>query len=315
MIQAYDIIGDVHGRADALHRLLSLLGYGRRGASWFHSEGRQLIFLGDLIDVGPEQRETLETVRALSSCGIAQAIMGNHEFNAICYATPDTESPGDYLRSHREPWGRHNRQQHEAFLKEFASSPEEYREWVDWMLGLPLWIETGELRIVHACWSQHAVDRLSRKLPHKRLSVSQLHLANDTAVQLGQDVSTLLKGPEVRLPANLTFADRSGHNRDHIRLAWWRTSARSYREAALWPQGVVPPALDEMLPPEVVSHYAESKPTFFGHYCLQDAPAIVGLRTACLDTCAARENKLTGYRWEGEPDLTLKHLVQVAVSG
>lgn len=315
MIQLHDIVGDVHGRADALHRLLSLLGYQRRGANWFHNEGRQLIFVGDLIDVGPEQRETLQTVRALMDCGIAQAIMGNHEFNAICYATPDTDSPGDYLRSHGEPWGEHNRQQHEAFLKEFASSPEEHREWIDWMLALPLWIETAAFRVVHACWNQHAIDCLSEQLPSKRLSVSQLRLANDNAAKLGEDVSTLLKGPEVRLPANLTFADRSGHSRDHVRLAWWRTNAQTYGKAALWPQGVTPPAPDELLPSEVVSHYNESKPTFFGHYCLQNAPVIVGWRTACLDTCAAREHKLTAYRWEGEPDLTAEHVVQVAISG
>lgn len=209
MSQAYDIVGDVHGRADALHRLLSLLGYQRRAVSWFHSEGRQLIFLGDLIDVGPEQRQTLETVRALMDCEIGQAIMGNHEFNAICYATPDTDSPGEYLRTHREPWGEHNRQQNDAFLKEFDPSGDEHREW----------IETGEFRIVHACWNQHAVDRLPEKLPNKRLSVFQLRLANDNAAKLGEDVSTLLKGPEVRLPENLTFVDRSGHSRNHVRLA------------------------------------------------------------------------------------------------
>lgn len=91
--------------ADALHRLFLLLGCQRRGASWFYSEGRQLIFVSDLIDVGPEQRRTFETVGAVMDSGIAQAIMGNHEFNAICYATPDADSPGDYLRTHREPWG------------------------------------------------------------------------------------------------------------------------------------------------------------------------------------------------------------------
>lgn len=315
MIQPYDIVGDVHGRADALHRLLSLLGYQRRGATWFHSEGRQLVFVGDLIDVGSGQRETLKTVRTLMDCGIARTIMGNHEFNAICYATPDTDSPGDYLRTHHEPWGEHNRQQHEAFLKEFDPSGGDYREWIDWMLALPLWIETGEFRIVHACWNQHAVDRLSERLPSKRLSVSQLRLTNDNAAKLGEDISTLLKGPEARLPANLMFVDRSGHSRDHVRLAWWRANARTYGEAALWPQGTTPPAPVEIFPWELVSHYTESKPTFFGHYCSQDALELVGLRTACLDTCAARGNKLTAYRWEGESDLTVKHLVQVAVSG
>ena len=310
--EAYDIIGDVHGRADALHKLLTMLGYQRRGLSWFHSEDRRLILLGDLIDVGPQQRETLQTVRALIDSGIGRSIMGNHEFNAICYATPD--GVGDYLRAHREPSGEHNRQQHEAFLKEFDPSSTEYRESIRWMLGLPLWIETENFRIVHACWNQRAVERLSSMLEDKRIPAFQLAPASRETTSMGADIATLLKGPEGLLPANLTFTDRSGHSRDHVRLAWWRTTARTYGEAALLPSGIALPASDEVLSPELLSDYFESKPTFFGHYCLLDAPIRIGRRTACLDTCAARKHQLTAYRWEGEMDLVDEHFVHVAVS-
>jgi hypothetical protein len=55
----YDLIGDIHGHAAALQRLLKTLGYSRHKGVYRHPE-RQAIFLGDFIDHGPKSRETLE---------------------------------------------------------------------------------------------------------------------------------------------------------------------------------------------------------------------------------------------------------------
>ncbi|MDH3441675.1 MAG: metallophosphoesterase, partial [Gammaproteobacteria bacterium] len=46
-----DIIGDIHGEFDALMNLLDVLGYDEEGQS---PEGRKIVFLGDLIDRGPD---------------------------------------------------------------------------------------------------------------------------------------------------------------------------------------------------------------------------------------------------------------------
>ena len=54
----YDLIGDIHGHADTLERLLKQLGYSRHHGVYGHSD-RQAIFLGDFIDRGPQIRETL----------------------------------------------------------------------------------------------------------------------------------------------------------------------------------------------------------------------------------------------------------------
>ena len=72
----YDIIGDIHGHADALKALLSDLGYRERDSAWRHPD-RQAIFVGDFIDRGPKQIETVATVRAMVDAGSAQAVMGN----------------------------------------------------------------------------------------------------------------------------------------------------------------------------------------------------------------------------------------------
>ena len=48
-----------------------------------------MVFLGDYVDRGPEVALTLETVRSMIDADNALAIMGNHEFNAVCFHTPD----------------------------------------------------------------------------------------------------------------------------------------------------------------------------------------------------------------------------------
>ena len=99
-MQAYDIVGDIHGHADILQELLHQLGYRRVSGNWQHPDDRRLLFLGDYIDRGPKIRETLELVKELVDSGRALAIAGNHEFNAICYHTPAPD--GTHLRPHTD---------------------------------------------------------------------------------------------------------------------------------------------------------------------------------------------------------------------
>ena len=79
------------------------LGYrpDERGGAFRHPE-RQAIFVGDLIDRGPEQLRVLATVKAMVDAGSAQIVMGNHEFNAVAYATEHPVGSGCYLRPHNE---------------------------------------------------------------------------------------------------------------------------------------------------------------------------------------------------------------------
>ena len=57
MNEKYDIVGDIHGHADKLQRLLQRLGYDERDGIYRHAS-RQLVFVGDLIDRGAEIRRT-----------------------------------------------------------------------------------------------------------------------------------------------------------------------------------------------------------------------------------------------------------------
>lgn len=86
----YDIIGDIHGHAEALKALLNDTGYRESQNAWRHPE-RQAIFVGDFIDCEPKQLETFDIVRRMVDAGNAPAIMGNHEFNAIAWFLPDKD--------------------------------------------------------------------------------------------------------------------------------------------------------------------------------------------------------------------------------
>ena len=141
----YDIIGDIHGYCSKLKELLLKLGYSEINGIYQHPE-RKLIFVGDYIDRGPEIRETLQLIRSMVEADAAIAIMGNHEYNAVAFAVQDAD--GGYLRSHNAA----HKKQHQATLDQFAPYPGEWQSYIDWFYTLPLFLDLGQLRVVHACW-------------------------------------------------------------------------------------------------------------------------------------------------------------------
>jgi len=93
----HDLIGDIHGHADALQQLLKSLGYSRHKGVYKHPE-RQAIFLGDFIDRGPQIQETLEIVRPMVDAGSALAVMGKLEL------TPEAEVGIEFSGSTLRRW-------------------------------------------------------------------------------------------------------------------------------------------------------------------------------------------------------------------
>lgn len=71
----FDIIGDVHGCSSELETLLGTLGY-RDGE---HPEGRTAVFVGDLVDRGPDSPGVLRRVMGMVQSGNALCVPGNHE--------------------------------------------------------------------------------------------------------------------------------------------------------------------------------------------------------------------------------------------
>lgn len=79
----FDIIGDVHGCADELQDLLQKLGYTitwqDKAVQVTPPAGRRAVFVGDLVDRGPNTPDVLRIVRAMVEAGHALAVVGNHD--------------------------------------------------------------------------------------------------------------------------------------------------------------------------------------------------------------------------------------------
>ena len=268
----FDIIGDVHGHADALEALLQRLGYRVAGGAFRHPGGRQIVFLGDLVDRGPQQVRAIGIARHMIEAGSALIVMGNHEFNAIAFATPDPQRPGDHLRPRRGSSVDH----HAGFLAEVGGvdSPR-HRELIAFFSTMPLWLDLDGLSIVHACWSGAHLAALA---PHvdgeNRLTGPGLlsALTKGTAAHLACEI--LLKGPEILLPPGIAYRDGQNSRRKTTRTRWWDAAATTVRAAAV-ERSVAEFLPDDPLPPDARIVLDERQPVLFGHYCLGDRPHLL----------------------------------------
>ena len=304
---SYDLIGDIHGCADTLKALLAALSYSRRHGVYEHPQ-RQAVFLGDFVDRGPKQRETLETVRPMIEQGTALSVMGNHEFNAVSFATPARDGEG-YLRARNEK----NIGQHRAFLNEYGNTSEEWRDAVAWFRTLPLWLELDGLRVVHAVWCPDTVERLASEYGVCALSSDDfLHASSDKGAWQFAAAELLLKGQEVELPPGVEYFDKDGNRRSAVRTRWWDNTVETYREAYLGPPGYISTVPDEPLPETLPLAYSpDAPPVFIGHYWQTGQPEPLAANVACLDYSVGKHGALAAYRWDGEQELSAEKFVTV----
>jgi hypothetical protein len=322
MNSTYDIIGDVHGQADALLALLRKMGYRDIEGTWRHPS-RRAIFVGDFVDRGPKQVEAVTIVRRMLDAGSALAVMGNHDFNAIAWYLPDPANPGDFLRSHLSmKSGKKNRQQHAVFLAEAENRPTLHEEIIDWLLSLPLWLDLPELRVIHACWHTRCIEYLApRLLPGAHLN-RELMLAatHEPVMEEGKSpcepsifntVGMLLKGLEVPLPIECNFDDKDGLPRSRARVRWWANGPLSYRKGILLDARLRAKLPNLPIPRELPTCEATGKPIFFGHYSFSGKPEPLSPRLACVDYGAGHQGPLCAYRWDGESSLDASHFCLV----
>lgn len=231
---ALDVVGDVHGQREALVALGRRLGYDVDG-DWAHPEGRVLVFLGDLVDRGPDSLGTAELVHRLVRERRALCLMGNHEYNLVSHRLGLTGPK----KSNRPT------------IQDMHARPDRWAPVLDFFARLPVALDLGSLRLIHAVWHlehfarvapvlapapldggprdavrilEEAVvlgspfdgDRLRDGLPSEHVPPG-----NDTPFEI------LFKGFEARSEAS--FEDAEGQQRHLIRVAWWQD-----------PDGVVP---------------------------------------------------------------------------
>jgi hypothetical protein len=302
---AYDIIGDVHGYADKLVHLLTEMGYRERNGAWRHPE-RHAIFVGDLVDRGPAQVVTVNIVRAMVDAGSARCIMGNHEFNAIAWNTPDPGNPAEYLRPHAKS---SNRAQHAQFLAEVEGKPL-HKEMTDWFRTLPMFIEEPNIRVVHACWHAPSIAWLrARCEADGTLSSSLIEEGSRTGTPAYSAIETVCKGIEAVLPDGVSFRDKDGKERHEARIRWWDPNLETFRHAAIGPDELLKRIPDVPFPVAQRPAPYEGPPVFFGHYWFTGAPRVLGSNAACVDYSVGKGGPIVAYRWNGEQALHADNFV------
>jgi hypothetical protein len=209
-----DLIGDIHGEVEALDGLLGHLGYDARGR---HPQGRRAVFLGDLIDRGPDSLAAVRRVADLIDHGGALAVMGNHDLNAVA-GRHKKENTWLFGHGPVHPWERP------------AAAESERREVLDFLGRLPLGLERPDLRVVHAYWDDRALASLRGAAgprealeSHYRMIKESLPESADAternlAHQNRNPMKLITSGPEVRAAA-AHFA--GGKVRGESRHAWW----------------------------------------------------------------------------------------------
>ena len=115
------VIGDVHGCLDELRELLDVVAPG---------PGDRLVFLGDLLDRGPDPVGVLQLVRSLG----AECVLGNHEEKHLRYAAHEARRKTDpRYRNPMRPFDPKRAAEHAALT----------RDDLLWLASLPRWIALG----------------------------------------------------------------------------------------------------------------------------------------------------------------------------
>lgn len=295
-----DFIGDIHGHADELELLLISLGYKKMGGRYRPPEGCKAVFLGDYIDRGPKILRVLEIVRAMTEAGDAYAILGNHEMNALRYHS--RAANGLPLRSHTEA----HRRQHEQTLRQIAEpEPKAWQEWLRWFAGLPIFLDFGRVRAVHAAWDEEAIRELSRVRRWEADALEYYSLKSSPGYEV---ISHVLNGPEVLLPDGGMVLDAEGVPRSEMRVKWWNNlSGATYRQAVMPESERAPniPIADRI---NCTGYPAEAPPAIFGHYAIKaERPEPLAPNVACIDYAMGKGGFLCAYQWKGEARLSRDH--------
>ena len=306
--QLYDIIGDVHGYASLLKKLLKAMGYAKSNGTWQHPE-RTAIFIGDFINRGPEIRETIQIVRQMTEAGYALTILGNHEYNAILYHIKD--SVGMYLSRHIAG----NRNQIQSTLTSFKGNELEWKEHLKWFRTLPFFIDLGKIRIVHAYWNDNDINYLKNYLPDGRLKKDFLRIIHETQQPLASIIYKMLKGLEYRCPQDLILKCSKGMSRKVFRMNWWESPQnKTFRELSFGNKFILPAyTIPKEIAPSFEPYELDKPPVFIGHYCLSEGAAIVQSNICCVDSCVVGSEQLSAYRWSGEKILLEENIISVSL--
>jgi serine/threonine protein phosphatase 1 len=148
------VIGDIHGRLDLLDALLA------RIAAQPGGDTARILFVGDLVDRGPDSAGVLARVHALHKADPDRVLclMGNHERMMLDFLEDAPHAGPRWIRNGGSdtlnsfglsPWAR---RANEDALQDLAEALRSAlgAEKVDWLTTLPLIWQEGLLAVTHA---------------------------------------------------------------------------------------------------------------------------------------------------------------------
>lgn len=231
---------------------------------------------------------------------VADAVMGNHEYNALTFATLNPKDPKHYLRTHNEIHTR----QHEAFLAEVAFGSELHSYWLQRLYEIPLWLETDSACFVHACWDVDSMAMLQPLLTDDNcLTPKALVLTSIEYTPLFDALERVLKGVETPLPEGIVMVDKEGTTRTRVRVRWWLDdlNSRPIREIARAPDSAIAQIPLDTKPQPIDFTLKTAKSIFVGHYWLTGMPTPLSEQVVCIDYSAAVDSGyLTAYQLDTE---------------
>jgi hypothetical protein len=171
---ACDIVGDVHGQADALFALLARSGWhipphdltGNLPIEASHPEGRFLLFAGDLVNKGPDSIRVLRLVMGLVRRGRGLSVRGNHEAMLL-----------DALKHPNKTTKKSVRKTAKAIRKHghlFAAQVEDFLESLPAQIRVPMpqthtMFGDGWLTVVHAACPKKHLDCETEEALHRNV--------------------------------------------------------------------------------------------------------------------------------------------------
>lgn len=155
-----DIVGDVHGQFEAFQNLLHYLEYHPDGK---HPQGRKLVFVGDLVDRGPDSPAMLDWFANAQKHYGAMMVLGNHELNIL---NKEAKDGTGWFFHHRACKDEHNYAPWQL-AKEYDK-----QRYLQLLNQQPIVLQRDDLRIVHAAWLPEQIAKLDE---HNQCNVAELY--------------------------------------------------------------------------------------------------------------------------------------------
>lgn len=148
----FDIIGDVHGCLAELEKLIRKLGYRENDGIYSRQDNRKLIFVGDIVDRGPDSLGVIRLIMKLCCQNIAFMVLGNHDDRLLRYLKGNAVEVKHGLETTAEEFRNVSAEEKQEIIRFLENTPTYYV------------LDGGNLLAVHAGIKESYVGKYTKKI-------------------------------------------------------------------------------------------------------------------------------------------------------